>query len=93
MRAYAGTAAECLREAPKEPLIDRIKLSFHCPFSLIGLLQSRLPEWGVEADTPEFDALGAQFILTLPTDWQENITQRITDLTNGQAQIRLVEEN
>lgn len=93
VRAYAGTAAECLREAPKEPLIDRIKLSFHCPFSLIGLLQSRLPEWGVEADTPEFDALGAQFVLTLPAEWQENITQRITNLTNGQAQIRLVEED
>ncbi|MBO1326411.1 IMPACT family protein [Acetobacter sp. TBRC 12305] len=92
VRAYAGTAAECLREAPKEELIERVRLSFHCPFSLVGLMQGRVPEWEVEVEPPTFDASGAQFVLLLPAGRQEEITARIMDLTNGQARIHLLED-
>lgn len=91
VRAYAGTAAECLREAPKEELIERIRLTFHCPFSLIGLVQARLPEWGVDSDPPVFDATGARFVLTMPAQWQDDITHRITDMTRGQTCVDVVE--
>lgn len=92
VRAYAGTAAECLREAPKEELIERIRLGFHCPFSLLGLVQARLPEWGVEADHPVFDENGAQFQLLLPQALHDDVCRKITDLTSGQADIRLIED-
>lgn len=92
VRAYAGTAAECLREAPKEELIERVRLTFHCPFSLVGLMQARLPEWGASVDAPLFDADGARFLLTLPASGQAEICARITDLTNGQSEAQLVEE-
>ena len=91
VRAYAGTAAECLREAPKEELIERIRLTFHYPFSLIGLVQARLPEWGVDSDPPVFDATGARFVLTMPAQWQNDITHRITDMTRGQTCVDVVE--
>lgn len=92
VRAYAGTAAECLREAPKEELIERIRLGFHCPFSLLGLVQARLSEWGVEADHPIFDENGAQFQLLLPQALHDDVCRKITDLTSGQADIRLIED-
>lgn len=92
VRAYAGTAAECLREAPKEELIERVRLGFHCPFSLLGLIQARLPEWGVEAAAPAFDANGAWFQLVLPQALQHDISAKLTDLTSGQADIRLIED-
>lgn len=92
VRAYAGMAAECLREAPKEELIERVRLGFHCPFSLLGLIQARLPEWGVEAAAPAFDANGAWFQLVLPQALQHDISAKLTDLTSGQADIRLIED-
>ncbi|MCH4026114.1 MAG: IMPACT family protein [Acetobacter fabarum] len=92
VRAYAGTAAECLREAPKEELIERIRLGFHCPFSLLGIIQARLPEWGVEAEPPVFDENGAWFQLLLPQALQQDVCAKLTDLTSGQADIRLIED-
>lgn len=92
VRAYAGTAAECLREAPKEELIERIRLGFHCPFSLLGIVQARLPEWGVEAEPPAFDEHGAQFQLLLPQALHDDVRRKITDLTSGQADIHLIED-
>ena len=93
VRAYAGTAAECLREAPKEELIERVRLGFLCPFSLLGIIQARLPEWGVEAAAPLFDANGAWFQLLLPQALQHDISAKLTDLTSGQADIRLIEDD
>lgn len=92
VRAYAGTAAECLRAAPKEELIERVRLTFHCPFSLVGLMQARLPEWGASMEAPIFDADGARFLLTLPATSREEICARITNLTNGQSEAQIVEE-
>lgn len=94
VRAYGGTAAECLREAPKEELIERIRLSFHCPFSLLSLIQARMQDWtGTESAPPEFDSTGAQIVLTLPVEQQEMITHRIQDLTSGQTTVAVVEED
>ncbi|GAN68196.1 IMPACT family protein [Acetobacter orleanensis] len=93
VRAYGGTAAECLREAPKEELIERIRLSFHCPFSLLSLIQARLQEWaGIESAAPDFDSTGAQIVLTVPVEQQERVTQRLQDLTNGQATVEVLED-
>lgn len=93
IRAYSGTAIECLRQAPKELLIEHIGLSFHCPFSLVSLVQARLPEWQINSDTPVFDTQGAQFFLTLPIERREEITRRITDLTHGQSTIKIVKSD
>ena len=93
VRAYAGTAAECLREAPKEELIARIRLGFHCPFSLLGIIQARLPEWGGEANPPVFDETGAEFVVLLPTDLEHSLRAKLADLTSGQADIRIIEDN
>ncbi|MFT8564733.1 IMPACT family protein [Acetobacter orientalis] len=92
IRAYGGAAAECLREAPKEPIIERVSLTFHAPFSLLSLIQARLQEWGIDATTPAFDATGAQFVLTLPLAQQQDFTHRMMDLTSGQTHIAVVEE-
>lgn len=92
IRAYSGAAAECLREAPKEPIIERITLTFHAPFSLLALTQARLHEWGMEAAPPAFDATGAQFLLTIPLAQKEDFTHRMMDLTSGQTNITVVEE-
>lgn len=91
IRAYAGTAAECLREAPKEAIIERVTLTFHIPFSLLAIIQARLQEWGLETATPEYDATGAQFVLTLPAARQEDLTHRLQDLTSGQTHVSVVE--
>ncbi len=90
IRAYSGTATECLHQAPKELLIERIQLSFHCPFSMINLVQARLLEWQIESTPPVFDAQGAAFILNLPIEKREEITRRITDLTYGKSVIKSI---
>lgn len=92
IRAYSGAAAECLREAPKEPIIERVKLTFHAPFSLLSLIQARLQDWGIEAAQPDFTATGAQFVLTIPLEQQQDVSHRLMDLTSGQTVVSVVEE-
>lgn len=92
IRAYGGAAAECLREAPKEEIIERVTLTFHAPFSLLSLIQARLLEWGIGTAPPEFDATGAQFVLTIPLAQREDFAHRMMDLTSGQTHIAVVED-
>jgi hypothetical protein len=51
-----------------------------------------LQEWGLDAGTPEYDATGAQFLLTLPAEQQQDMTNRLMDLTSGQTSVSVVED-
>src|SRR5690606_870518 len=67
VRAYGGTAALCLRNADKAPLIDTIPAMLTCLFGDLALLQARLGAlWGVQLHHPAFTASGAQLALAVP---------------------------
>ncbi|AQS84336.1 MAG: YigZ family protein [Acetobacter aceti] len=83
LRAYGGTAAECLRLAERVEVIERTRLAFHCPFSDLALVGSRLPALDAVVESEEFDATGAAYIVAVPAQQVEDVTHRLADMTSG----------
>ncbi|UMM63964.1 IMPACT family protein [Aristophania vespae] len=92
VRAYGGAAAACLREAEKIERIERIMLSFHCPFSIYAEIEAKLPQWQVEIRSCDFDAEGAALLLALPLIYKDDIANWLRDMTRGQKPLTFLEE-
>ncbi|QHC35091.1 YigZ family protein [Komagataeibacter xylinus] len=93
VRAYGGTAAECLRTAPRVPIVEMVGLSFGCGFSEHALLRARLEAMDCQIMAEEFGADGVGLHITVPMAHEAAVRTRITDITRGQATIRAVEED
>lgn len=92
VRAYGGTAAECLRLAERTELIERARLTFHCAFSDLALVTSRLPGLGALVESEEFDATGATFIVAVPVATLNPVITALADLTSGRSVAKVVME-
>ncbi|WP_308719790.1 YigZ family protein [Komagataeibacter xylinus] len=93
VRAYGGTAAECLRIAPRVPIVEMVGLTFGCGFSEHALLRARLEAMDCQIMAEEFSAGGVGLHITVPAAREAEVRTRITDITRGQATIRAVEED
>jgi uncharacterized YigZ family protein len=87
VRAYGGCAAECLRNAPKIPLVDKRALRLWLPFAALAPLQARLGEFAAERLGEAFDAEGATLSLSLPPDAVDALARLAGDLSRGRARI------
>jgi len=88
VRAYGGTAAECLRLAERVPLVAMARLAVRCAFADLALLKARCPTWDARIESETFDAEGATLALELPAERLEEACARIIDLTRGHARVR-----
>ena len=93
VRAYGGTAAECLRVAPRVLIVDMVDLTFDCGFSEHALLRARLEGMDCQIVSEDFGAHGVHLHVTVPVTRETEVRARITDITRGQAVIRVVEED
>ena len=88
VRAYGGTAAECLRTAPRRELIRFARLQLHCPFEDLGLLHASLSAHQASKLAEDFDAAGATLALQLPVDQVASLTLRLRDGSRNRIAIR-----
>jgi len=88
VRAYGGTAAECLRRAERTPIVAMTRLSLRCEFSELALLQSRLRELQAEIEQEDFDANGVILQWRMPASRVEEAQLRISDITRGRGLAR-----
>jgi uncharacterized YigZ family protein len=88
VRAYGGTAAECLRLAERLPLIAMARLGLHCEFAELALLKARLKDLGAQIEQEQFDAAGVSLQLRLPASQVADAQARIIDLTRGRVEAR-----
>ncbi|MHA6731039.1 IMPACT family protein [Devosia sp. A369] len=92
IRAYGGTAALCLRNADKAPLIDTIPAMVTCLFGDLALLQARLGALpGVQMQGTTFNDSGAEWALAVPRSDADAVARLVTDLTSGRALLRFEE--
>ncbi|WP_408871377.1 IMPACT family protein [Gluconacetobacter johannae] len=91
VRAYGGTAAECLRLAPRVPIVPTTRLALHCGFADLALLRARLGALDATVEDEAFDATGAALVIAVPDDRMAEAVARITDLTRGQSVPRVVD--
>jgi len=89
-RAYGGTAAQCLREADKQPWIEQATATCQCSFADVARVQSRLGAFGAAVVQESFDAQGVLWQLQLPQAQREAFARAFTGWTRGQGRISLM---
>ncbi|KGM57505.1 hypothetical protein N799_05450 [Lysobacter arseniciresistens ZS79] len=87
VRAYGGCAAECLRTAPREALVETRDLHLHYPFEHTGAVHAALAQHGAEKLDEAFDADGARLHLRLPADRCDALRTHLRDATRDQVRL------
>ena len=88
VRAYGGTAAECLRLAERVAIVAMARLGLHCEFAELALLKARLKECEAQIEEERFGADGVELLLRLPESRVAEAQARIVDITRGRATAR-----
>ncbi|HBF29042.1 YigZ family protein [Rhizobium sp.] len=88
MRAYGGTAAQCLREAEKAPIIHRTTLVFRVGFSDLALVKARLASIAQTVLMNEhFTETGADLSYAIPQQEADTVAQMLVDITAGRTKL------
>ena len=87
VRAYGGTAAECLRTAPRRALIDYRELVVQAGFEDTGAVHAALAAHGAERLDEAFDAEGLRMRVRLPADRVDALVAQLSDATRNRARI------
>lgn len=91
IRAYGGTAAECLRVANKEKILDLVSLAMFCPYPLIDILQARLLNpINATIENANYDNNGVHWQITITKDKLATLKSEYTDLTSGQGELKII---
>ena len=90
VRAYGGAAAECLRTAPRLPLVATRTLALECPFADIGAVHAALAAFGADKQAEDYAVDGVRLRLSLPADRVDALAAHLRDATRDRA--RLVAE-
>jgi len=87
VRAYGGTAAECLRRAERIELVDMRDLVLHAPFEDLGVVHAALAAASAEKVSESFDASGVELALRLPEHDVDALKLRLRDATRNRVRI------
>jgi uncharacterized YigZ family protein len=90
-RAYGGTAAECLRLAPRVAIVAMGRLFMHCDFADIALFTARIREMDGTIEQETFVADGAELTVLAAVDRLDAIAARLVDLSRGRIQPRRID--
>ncbi len=85
VRAYGGAAAECLRLAPRLPLVETARLGLHIDFADLGTVHNLLPACGAVKLAETYRADGVRLALELPADAVADLKTRLRDATRDRA--------
>ncbi len=87
VRAYGGTAAECLRTAPRLPLVALTELTVQAAFEDLGALHAALAAHLAEKLDETFTASGVQLHVRLPADQADPLKTRLRDATRDRIRV------
>jgi len=85
VRAYGGAAAECLRAAPRRPLLAHAELRIVCPFADTGEVHAALSAFAAGKLEESFDADGARLRVRVPADRVDALKTRLRDATRDRV--------
>lgn len=91
IRAYGGTAAECLRQAPRVPLIATVLVAMHCDFTDQARLKADFRTWEAVIEKEDFDTSGVHWCVRLPASRVAELQARVADLSRGRDEVSLLE--
>lgn len=85
VRAYGGSAAECLRVAARRELIVHADLRLAYPFTETGAVHALISQFDAEKLDEQFDADGARLHVRMPADRVEGLKVRLRDATRDRV--------
>jgi len=85
VRAYGGSAAECLRQAERRPLVATQALTMHCGFDDLGSAHAALVAHGAEKEQECFTEAGATLQLLLPSSQVDALKTQLRDATRNRV--------
>ncbi len=88
IRAYGGTAAQCLRLADKIEIVDEIMIDCRCGFTEMAVVRARLLGHGARLIDETFDATGVRWQLAVVRSQEGDLAVLFTNLTRGQGDWR-----
>lgn len=91
IRAYGGTAAECMRQGSREPIIETTRLILECGYAELELIKSRMQPMQVAIQQEDFGAYGVALRLVLPVEYVDALRHLVADVTHGKGHV--AEEN
>ncbi len=87
VRAYGGTAAECLRTAPRLALVAMAQLRIHAAFDDLGALHAALAAHDARKLDESFNASGVAVTVELPADQCDALKTRLRDATRNRIRL------
>ncbi|QIK81314.1 YigZ family protein [Lysobacter sp. HDW10] len=87
VRAYGGAAAECLRLAPRVPLIAMADISVRYAFEDTGAVHALTAQFAAEKSGEQFNAEGAVLQLRLPEVAVDRLKIALRDATRDRARV------
>jgi uncharacterized YigZ family protein len=87
VRAYGGTAAECLRTAPRLEVRPRQRLWVRVPFSHLSALYHLLDSFGAERGGEQYTASGMELGVALFPEEVDAFTAALADATRGEGAV------
>jgi len=91
VRAYGGTAAECLRMAEKLERVEICSVEVRAGFTHLGAVHAVIDSFAAEKSEEHFDADGVTLRLNLRSDRRDQLARHLRDSTRGQATLRLLD--
>ena len=91
VRAYGGSAGQCLALAEKIEIIEKIPVSFLCNFNEWAIFQYDLNQQQIEFKE-DYLATGVQIIAYVRVDQMKHLSLKIQDVTRGREQLKRIEE-
>lgn len=91
VRAYGGAAAECLRQAERQPLVQTVDLIVCCDFADIGSVHALAASLSAQKLGETFDAAGARLRLRIAEDRADDLKNRLRDATRNRVRFELVD--
>lgn len=88
VRAYGGTAAECLRVAARVPIVAMARLAVHVEFAELALLKARLRDLQAKIEHEQFGSDGVELQLQLPEHQVTDAELLISDVSHGRRSAR-----
>lgn len=87
VRAYGGTAAECLRTAPRIPLVEYVECDLAFAFEDTGPVHAALAVHAVERLDERHGANGTHLSVRLPADRLDALRDQLRDATRDRAEL------
>jgi uncharacterized YigZ family protein len=88
VRAYGGTAAACLRLAPKREVVQMVRVRLEAPFDQCGTIYTLLEKLGLERLNEGYSETGICLEVEVQASETETFHTFMRDATRGKARLQ-----